>query len=378
MRMRPDGQVLQRAAREHLVAALSEPETLAALAPGELDLTLRVLRRARLLGRIAARLQGLGLLERQPRVVADQLESALVDAESRRRSGLWELDRIAHALVDLPEVPIVAMKGCAYLLANTPNAAGRSFADVDLLIPEAHLPEVEARLGSLGWRTAELTAYDARYYRQWTHELPPMTHVEREVEVDLHHSILMRTARLKPSSALLFAAARPVAGSRFRVLAPVDMVLHAIVHLFHGGEMDDALRELADIASLLRHFGEVEPGFWEAFWPRTVQLDLTRPAFHGLRYAHRLLAAPVPEGVLAVSSAGAPPRAVVRLMDALVPLALFPQHPDVRSRRAALARLALYVRSHWVKMPPFMLMRHLSYKFYVRRVGVFKAAVPSE
>ena len=193
-----------------------------------------------------------------------------------------------------------------------------------------------------------------------------MTHVEREVEVDLHHSILMRTARLKPSSALLFEAARTVPGSRFKVLAPVDMVLHAIVHLFYGGEMDDALRELVDIDDLLRHFAATEPGFWEQFWPRAEALDLARPAYYGLRYARELLGTPVPEAVVAASQAGAPLAPVRWLMDRLVPRALFPQHPDRHSRWTGLARLALYVRSHWVKMPAGMLVRHLGHKFYVR------------
>ena len=111
---------------------------------------------------------------------------------------------------------------------------------------------VESRLRERGWISKELTPYDELYYRRWTHELPPMSHAEREVEVDLHHSILMRTARLKPAPELLFEAALQVPGSRYKVLAPVDMVLNSIVHLFYGGEMNDAMRELVDIDDLLR------------------------------------------------------------------------------------------------------------------------------
>jgi len=349
-----------------VLAALRDPCTVPALPTAHLDLTLRLMRRARLLGRLAWRLRQAGALEAQPRVVADQLQSALVISEARARAARWELNRLAWALDDLRDVPLVAMKGCAYLLAGTPNANGRLFADVDLLVPEADLPAVELRLHERGWMGKELAPYDDLYYRRWTHELPPMTHVEREVEVDLHHSILMRTARLKPAPALLFEAARQVPGSRYKVLAPVDMVLHAIVHLFHGGDMDDALREIVDIDDLLRHYAATEPGFWEQFWPRAAALDLARPAFYGLRYACMLLGTPVPESVSAASRGGAPPVPILRLMDRLVRDALFPQHPDAPSRGAELARLLLYVRSHWVKMPAPMLARHLAYKFYVR------------
>ncbi len=355
-------------ARGLVLDALRDPCAVPGLPPTQLDLTLRLARRARVLGRLASRLRQAGMLETQPRVIADQLQSALATSEARARSARWELNRLAWALDDLRDVPLVAMKGCAYLLADTPNADGRMFADVDLLVPEADLDRVEVRLRERGWAGKELTPYDDHYYRRWTHELPPMTHVEREVEVDLHHSILMRTARLKPAPAMLFKAARQVPGSRYKVLAPVDMVLHSIVHLFYGGEMDDALRELVDIDDLLRYFSAREPGFWKEFWPRAEMLDLARPAYYGLRYARLLLGTPVPDSALAAAHAGAPPSPVLWLMDRLVPQVLFPQHPDHPNRITDLARLLLYVRSHWVKMPPLMLARHLAFKFYIRRV----------
>jgi hypothetical protein len=179
----------------------------------------------------------------------------------------------------------------------------------------------------------------------------------------------MRTSRLRPDARLLLANARRVPGSRFSVLAPIDMTLHAMTHLLYGGEMDDAVRELFDIDQLLRHFGAHEPRFWEELWTRAVQLDLARPAFYGLRYAARLLATPVPSQVLRLSCEGAPPRPIVWLMDRLVPRALFPQHPEQQqSLVTATARLMLFMRTHWVRMPPLMLLRHLAYKFYVRNL----------
>ncbi|HWJ06577.1 MAG TPA: nucleotidyltransferase family protein, partial [Steroidobacteraceae bacterium] len=151
-------------------------------------------------------------------------------------------------------------------------------------------------------------------------------------------------------------------------LAPIDMVLHAIVHLFEGGEMDDALRELVDLDQLLRHFGATEPQFWTRFWPRACELDLARPAFYGLRYAQRLLGTPVLEAVFEAARAWAPSDPTLRLMDWLVPRALFPRHPDRPDRAAAVARWLLYLRSHWLRMPPLMLARHLAYKAYRRLV----------
>ena len=50
----------------------------------------------------------------------------------------------------------------------------------------AELEAVEKRLNQKGWRTKPLSPYDDHYYRRWTHELPPLAHVERQVEIDLH------------------------------------------------------------------------------------------------------------------------------------------------------------------------------------------------
>ena len=146
------------------------------------------------------------------------------------------------------------------------------------------------------------------------------------------------------------------------------MVLHAIVHLFHGGEMDDALRDLVDIDELLTHFAATEAGFWSTFWARAEALDLARPAYYGLRYAEAILGTRIPATVAAQARAGAPLPGVLSLIDRLVPRALFPQHPDHPGGLAGPQRLLLYMRSHWVKMPPAMLARHLAYKTYARYI----------
>lgn len=356
-------------ARQLMLLAIRDPLQVVRLPPRDLDLTIRIMRRARLLGRLAWHLKQADLLQNLPRVARDALVGALALTEARARAARWELERIAYALQGSGVENVVALKGCAYLISGLPNAAGRLFADVDLLVAESELATVESHLTARGWRAMELTPYDENYYRVWAHELPPLKHVERDVEVDLHHNVVMRTSRARPDPQLLLARAREIPGSSFHVLAPIDMVLHAMTHLFYGGEMDDAVRDLVDIDDLLRHFAQHEPSFWSDFWPRAMQLDLQRPAFCALRYASRLLGTPVPESVLRESQAAAPAAPVLTLLDGCVPEALFPQHPDRHSRATAFARLLMYVRSHWVRMPPVMLARHLAHKFYARHFG---------
>jgi Uncharacterised nucleotidyltransferase len=355
------------AVRRLLTTAIRDPAAVARLVPRELDLTLRLARRARLLGRLATELERSRLLRALPSKAAEQLESAAIAVEARCRVTRWELDRIRWAMRrSLPDTTVVVLKGCAYLLAHLPNAEGRMFADVDLLVAERDLDAVERALTRHGWRGTKLSPYDQHYYRAWTHELPPMVHVEREVELDLHHNILPRMARLKPRAQLLLQDSEPIAEQHFRKLADVDVVLHAMTHLMFDSALADALRDLVDIDDLLRHFAGGDRRFWERLLERAVALDLTRPAFYALRYTQRLLGTPTPDDVLRASRRGAPPAPITWLMDRLVPRALFPQHPDQPSVAADCARLFLYVRSLWIRMPPLLLARHMLYKVYVR------------
>jgi len=357
----------QRKVRALLDRALRNPTALTKMSDSDLDLTIRTARRVRLLGRLAADLQECGMFDGLPQVAKDQMQSTLILAESRARLAYWELDRIAWALSDRLDTDLIAMKGCTYLLLDLPNARGRIFADVDLMLREGELESVETQLNQRGWRTQKLTPYDDDYYRKWTHELPPLVHVEREVEVDLHHNILPRTARLKPDADKLLAAVKPVAGSPYRVLCDEDIVLHAMAHLMFADEMADKLRDLVDIDDLLQHFSGQDPDFWQRLVARAEDIDLRRPAYYSLRYARQLLDCPVPESVLDAISRWAPRQPVVWLMDRFVPRALFPPHPDYPSRLTDISRLLLYVRSHWIRMPPWLLVYHLGYKFWVKR-----------
>jgi hypothetical protein len=143
------------------------------------------------------------------------------------------------------------------------------------------------------------------------------------------------------------------------------MVLHSATHLFHEGELDNGLRDLVDIDSLLRHFGE-QPGFWDRLVPRAQEVGLTRPLFYALRYVSEVLETPVPAKVLEAADVGGPRQPLRALMDFLYRRALRPNHPTCSDRWTPLARWLLYVRSHWLRMPFPLLAYHLARKALVR------------
>jgi hypothetical protein len=232
-------------------------------------------------------------------------------------------------------------------------------ADIDVLVPEEHLATAETALRHHGWQDSALDAYTSRYYREWMHELPPMIHRERHSVVDLHHAILPRTSRLHPPTSRLLERSILTDGD-VRVLCPAHMVLHAAAHLFHDGEIAGAIRDLLDLDALLRGFGSRSE-----FWPDLVReaeaLELTRPAYYALRYADRLLGTPIPMEAHSAMDRWKPLAPVARLMDALVERTL------LASGVSSAAAFALYVRSHWLRMPPLLLARHLLRRALRRR-----------
>jgi hypothetical protein len=342
-----------------VVLALCNPAALASLSLQQWETLIAQARRTNLLARIAFELDRFGSLPQVPPAPRVHLEAAkalaLAQADAVRREVAY-IDRALAAA----GVPVVLLKGAAYLIAGLPAARGRLFADIDILVPHGALANVEATLMLNGWHTSKTTAYDQRYYREWMHELPPLKHAKRQTLLDVHHAILPTTARLKPDSAKLLAASRPLSGeSRLRVLAPVDMVLHSATHLFCNEDVGNNLRDLVDLDSLLREFAN-EQNFWSRLIARAGELDLTRPLYYALRYAVGVLGTSVPPNVLREADIGRPPSMLRTLMDALFLRTLLPGRAT--DRLASLARGSLYVRAHWLRMPPLLLAQHLTIK----------------
>lgn len=341
--------------------ALIDVEFLNTLDIPQWDLFVRQARAADLLSRIAVQAE-----RRQDRIPVPEgpdrhLHAARIVARAQAEEVMREAEYVRKALAPVGVKPVF-LKGAAYLLAGLPAATGRVFSDLDLLVPKTLLPQVESSLMLHGWATTHHDPYDQRYYRQWMHELPPFEHIQRQTVLDVHHGILPETARLRPESRLLLDAAVPVLGHPdLLVLAPTDMVLHSMTHLFHNEELSHGLRDLSDLDMLLRHFGE-EPAFWDRLVDRAEQLDLRRPLHYGLRYTKLLLATPVPGAAIDRTRNWGPAWPLRHLMDALWSRALCPRHDSIADGATPAALFLLYVRAHWLRMPPLLLFYHLTVK----------------
>jgi len=347
--------------RSLLSVALREPRELPRWDIARWELVIRQARRANLLGRLAALLEDQGLLNAIPAAPRAHLEAARTVSVAQEEAVRREVIHICAALRHAGTEGIL-LKGAAYLFAGLPAARGRQFADIDILVPRAALGQVEAALMLKGWATTHRHPYDQRYYRHWMHELPPLQHATRLTVLDVHHAILPPTARLKPDSRKLWAASRPIAEAEpLRLLAPTDMVLHSAAHLFFNEEFSNGLRDLVDLESLLRHLGP-DAGFRDRLVERAEELDLARPLYYACRYVQRLLATAMPPEVLRKADAGRPPAILRFFMDSLFLRALQPDHPSAADAFTELAKQALYIRAHWLRMPPLLLAYHLTAK----------------
>ena len=164
--------------------------------------------------------------------------------------------------------------------------------------------------------------------------------------IDVHHTILPLTARPTPDAAALVADAIEVAPG-LAMLSPADMVIHAACHMIADGDLAGGLRNLWDIDRLIRDF-VTRDGFWAELATRSDLHQMREPVARALRLAHRLYGTPIDPALAGPSKAS----------DALFVRCLLSRDSWGRQTNAA-TRLAFYIRSHWMRMPPLMLARHL-------------------
>ena len=347
------------AAVVELVDVLRAPSRAQAFSPAQWSELLVTARTTNLIGSLAEKLQAGGVTT--PQRAERHLAGARQLAARQRLSVHWEAHGLQSALGGLG-IPVVLLKGAAYVMSAFGLGAGRMFGDIDILVPRQALGDVEGALMLEGWVSAKTDAYDQRYYRQWMHELPPMSHIRRGTVIDVHHTILPLTARNAPDPARIIARSEPVPGlPALRVPAPEDMLIHSVTHLVHEGELHNGLRDLHDIDSMLRSLGQTA-GFWLRLVAHAQGNDLAGPLCLGLRLAQAVFDSPVPADVTAQLDKAASPTWRRPWLTAVYGYALCPHNSSSSGLRCASARLLIYVRSHALRMPAPLLLRHLAVK----------------
>jgi Uncharacterised nucleotidyltransferase len=357
-----------------LVEALTSPSVVAGLGPAQWDELIRLARTADVLARLEARIQSEGIVAEVPLPVQRHLNAARLLARRQQDELAHEVATISSVL-EAEGISLVLLKGAAYAAAGMSTSKGRMVSDVDILVPRDRLLHAEAALMRAGWLATNSDAYDQYYYRKWMHEIPPLQHVHRGSVLDVHHAVVPPTAGYGLDSGMLLDAAVPVDGQpNVRVLCDVDMVLHSAVHLMHEGELELGFRGLLDLDLMLKELS-VKPAFWPRLLDRALTLGLQRPTYLALRYVKKMFETPVPDSTLErllVHASGLGP-ARLALLDFLYARGLQPDHPSLVDRWSGMARQTLYLRSHLLRMPWYLLLPHLARKSFRRLVETFKS-----
>lgn len=333
-----------------LVDALRQPETVTGLDADGWTSLLAVARAEQLIASLAHRLAD----QPKPAAAAAILDDARRAAEQGRVHALWEAEMARRALAPL-DIPVILLKGTAFAAADLAAAEGRFIGDLDILVPRAALDRAEQALLDAGWEWVKDDPYDSHYYRTWMHELPPLIHRDRDRMIDVHHTILPPTARPKPDAAALIADSVTLQGG-LRTLSWTDMVIHAAAHLFADGDLAGGLRNLWDIDRLCREFAQEQEDFFLDLVEQAFARDLGPQVLRTLRLSRHVFGTPVPAYRtplridLALSS-----------IDRVFLRRLLARDEWGRATHG-LTRLAFYIRSHWIRMPPLLLARHLLIK----------------
>ena len=318
-----------------LARALADPALVATFDRADWQALLTMARAELLSASLAHRLDGIP----KPEAAQRFLDDAKASCEQGRLVALWEVEMARRALGALG-VPVVLLKGSAFIAAGLAAGQGRFVGDLDILVPRAELDRVEAALLGAGWEWVKPDPYDDVYYRRWMHELPPLIHRERDRMIDVHHTILPLTARPTPDADALIADSLPLENG-LRVLDANDMICHAAAHLFADGDLSGGMRNLWDIHCLAEDFGVV--GLAE----RARRHGLGPAVRRALRLSHALYDTQLPDGWARLEGD-----------DALYLRRLTARDGWGRQTRPV-TRFGFYTRSHWLRMPPLMLARHL-------------------
>ena len=340
-----------------LLRALRDPASLRTLDLPGWERLQSCARRNAVLAYLAHATEAAGLLDEVPDAPRLALVSARTSARRLAQLARWEVHQVARTLLPAG-IAVIALKGAAYLLRGMPHADTRLMSDVDVMVPRASLADAEAALLRAGWRGTHLHPYDQRYYREWSHELPPLHYPGRMIGVDVHHTICPPVSRLRPDPQAFWARATPAGDDGVTILAPVDAFLHAAVHLFFDSDFDGRFRDLVDLHEMAQSFGR-DAAFWPDVVGRATELGLGRPLHYTLALLTRILATPLPASAVRATRRFAAAAPVDAAMTRMLLAVLRPVDPQRWPRPHRATLWLLYARSHWLRMPARLLIPHL-------------------
>ena len=281
--------------------------------------------------------------------------SAVTFSEAQKRQVNVQLKKLCH-LFSESEIEFVMLKGAAYVASDTVNCAGRLMSDIDICVRKHDLPRVEYALKQAAWQVKTLDDHDEKYYREWSHELPPYSHPYDGVSLDVHYTLFPPVSNKTINIDALFSDAR-VTPSGVMSPSPEWLVFHSAIHLIANEDVENGLRDLIDIYLLLTESSEAidVPALASLFAAHgfTTELFLLQQLLEDY-FDYKL--------PIEATSHKLTRSLLYRIRLWAICRAVCPESDFVPNSTFTLARFVNYVIGYSQKMPLGLLIKHLLYK----------------
>lgn len=340
--------------RDLLAQLFVQPELAKSLSLAQWTQLIIVLRHEKLLARYALLLDELNVLQCLPKFVQRHCKSAMTLAERHAKQVHFELAQLKDTLIASADIWVV-LKGAAYTASNSSAALGRVYNDIDILVDKPHLATVERQLIMSGWMPQEIDDYDEAYYRQWTHEIPPLQHGYRGTMLDLHHNLVPPVSGRAPDMSLLFEHIM-LTETGIPVLKLPALVLHSAIHLFFNDDFSASFRDLTDLYLLFNDMNHAE---WETAYTLSCETGFATELALALYCTSEVFKITLTAPQMRFVSMHTSVREASWLCQAMNS-----DHPLMRTRSQWFYNHYAWLRGHRLKMPIKTLIYHLSMKTY--------------
>ena len=241
-----------------------------------------------------ARLRAAGSDGLVPAWVMERLRQTYLTATARNMVMLHHAEKILKGLKER-DIKVIVLKGL-YLVEHVYQEIGlRTFSDLDLMVRREQLADTLTLMQGWGYRLS--TWYDPTSNNTDIKHLPPLEKDEAPT-VEVHWTILEEDEPFTIKVEELWRRAQParVAGVEVMALDLEDLLLHLSMHFTYQHRLRAGLRNLYDIAEVLRQNAyQVD---WQKLTGKAREWGIERVTWLTFRLLGEITGVAVPEQVM--------------------------------------------------------------------------------
>ncbi len=329
---------------------------------------IHVLREVNLLAACYFQLENEDKLKSLPFFAFKHMKSAAVYSSRQSEQVTFEC-KLLQKTLDAENIPSVFLKGASYTLRKSKNSEGRVYSDIDLLVAKNDILKAEEAFSKHAWCTKKVSEYDNKYYREWSHEIPPMFNMHRGTVLDLHHNILLPISGREVNVEVITENCQLVDGS-YTVLSYAATILHSIVHLIISEDVSNGYRDILDITILIKENNS--PEFWQEIASLSSKLGFNNELYLALSLSEKYANIAIPNDVWQSFNKQKNNSKLNFLLNHVYYFALQPHSPAIQTLKHKIAITVVYFLGHLQKMPLKILIPHLFTKsFFSIRDKIF-------